>query len=85
MERVNVQGTDEYGHLVVKVMDAGELSAAQRSRLYEAAPALVAVLERAADTLLSRAECAGDDPYWNKGGNGYETWCAVRAAIAEAS
>lgn len=45
MATVNVQGTDEYGNLIVKVIDAEEgMSAARRARLYEAAPALLAAL-----------------------------------------
>src|SRR5262249_12279176 len=52
--------------------------------IHAAAPRLLQALKVAEDTLRDLAERAGDDPEWNRGGNGYVAFMAARAAIREA-
>ena len=44
-ERIWCDGTDEFGNLVIKVANMEPMDAARRSRLYTAAPKLLAALE----------------------------------------
>ena len=50
-EIVNVQGTDRYGSLVVKVYNPLPLDAVKRARLYQAAPEMLEALKECARSL----------------------------------